>query len=52
MIDMDKYEQIGKLAEAAALIQEVLNVCDPDFADDLQDITNSLASIADQIEEG
>ncbi len=49
---MDKYEQIGKLAEAVALIQEVLNVCDPDFADDLQDITNSLANIADQIEEG
>jgi hypothetical protein len=47
---MDKYEQIGKLAEAAALIQEVLNACDSDFADDLQDMTNSLANIADQIE--
>ena len=49
---MDKFEQIGKLAEAAMLIQQVLNVCDPDFADDLQDMTNSLANIADQIEEG
>ena len=47
---MDKYEQITKLAEAAALIQEVLQVCDPDYADDLQDMTISLADIADQIE--
>jgi hypothetical protein len=49
---MDKYEQITKLAEAAMLIQEVLNFCEPEYADDLQDMTVSLADIADQIEEG
>ena len=48
---MDKYQQIIKLAEAAALIQEVLNVCNPDFADDLQDMADHIANIADQIEE-
>ena len=48
---MDKYEQIGKLAEAALLIQEVMPHVDPDFADDLQDTFNSLANISDQIEE-
>jgi len=48
---MDKYQQIIKLAEAAALIQEVLNVCNPDFADDLQDMADNIANIADQIEE-
>jgi hypothetical protein len=48
---MDKYQQIIKLAEAAALIQEVLNVCNPDVADDLQDTANHIANIADQIEE-
>ena len=47
---MNKYQQIEKLAQAAMLIQEVLQVCDPDYADDLQDITVSLADIADQIE--
>ena len=47
---MDKYEQITKLAQAAMLIQEVLQVCDPDYADDLQDMTVSLANISDQIE--
>ena len=48
---MDKFEQIAYLAEAALLIQQVLQECSPDFADDLQDMTNSLANIADQIEE-
>ena len=48
---MDKYEQITKLAQAAMLIQEVMLRCDPDFADDLQDTADTLASIADQIEE-
>jgi hypothetical protein len=48
---MDKYEQIAKLAQAAALIQEVLQVVDPDFADDLQDMANQIAGIADAIEE-
>jgi hypothetical protein len=48
---MDKYEQITKLAQAAMLIMEVANACDPEFADDLQDMTVSLADISDQIEE-
>ena len=48
---MDKYQQIIKLADAAALIQEVLNVCNPDFADDLQDMADHIANIADRIEE-
>ena len=47
---MDKYEQIVKLAEAAALIQNVLQECDPDYADVLQDMADHLANIADQIE--
>ena len=48
---MDKWEQIGKLAQAALLIQQVMSECDPDFADDLQDIADHIANIADQIEE-
>jgi len=47
---MDKFEQITKLAEAYSLITEVLQVCDPDFADDLQDMAVRLADISDQIE--
>ena len=47
---MDKYEQIAKLAEAALLIQQVLAVVDPDYADDLQDMAEHLANIADEIE--
>jgi hypothetical protein len=47
---MDSYEQITKLAEAAMLIQEVANACDPEFADTLQDTADNLADIADQIE--
>ena len=47
---MDKYEQIAYLAEAALLIQQVLTVVDPEYADDLQDMANQLAGIADQIE--
>ena len=47
---MDKYEQITKLAQAAMLIQEVLAVVDPDYADDLQDMADHIANIADQIE--
>ncbi len=47
---MSKFEQINKLAQAAMLIQEVLLACDPEFADDLQDMTVSLADIADAIE--
>ena len=48
---MDKWTQIGKLAQAAMLIQAVLSECNPEFADDLQDMTVSLADISDQIEE-
>lgn len=47
---MDKYQQIAKLAEAAALIQEVMGVCDAEFADDLEDMPDRLADIADAIE--
>ena len=35
-----------KLAQAASLIQEVADVCDPDFADDLQDMAESLECIS------
>ena len=47
---MDKFEQIAYLAEAALLIQQVLQECDPDYADDLQDMADRLANIADEIE--
>jgi hypothetical protein len=47
---MDKYQQIMKLAEAAALIQEVMNVCDPEFHDALEDMPDRLADISDAIE--
>lgn len=48
---MDKWTQIGKLAQAAMLIQSVLSECNPEVADDLQDMADHLANIADQIEE-
>ena len=35
-----------KLAQAALLIQEVASVCNPDFADDLQDMSESLECIS------
>lgn len=47
---MDKYQQIVKLAEASQLIQEVLQHCDPDYAEDLEDARMMLADVADQIE--
>ena len=47
---MDKYQQIMKLAEAAELINEVLRVCDPELADDLQDMADQLAKTDDRIE--
>ena len=47
---MDKYQQIAYLAEAALLIQQVLAVVDPDYADDLQDMADQIANIADRIE--
>jgi len=48
---MDKYTQIMKLADAHAIIQEVLRDVNPDFADNLQDIADQVADIADQIEQ-
>lgn len=49
---MDKYVQIAKLAEAAALIQEVVNTVGKDFQVPLQSIVDDIADLADQIEEG
>ena len=50
-MSMDKYEQIGKLAQAAMLIQQVLAECDPKIAECLEDMPDRLADISDQIEE-
>jgi hypothetical protein len=47
---MDRYQQIIKLAEAAMLIREVVNACDPEIHDVLQDIVYNIADTADQIE--
>ena len=43
---MEQYNPSQKLALAASLIQEVADVCDPDFADDLQDMSESLECIS------
>jgi hypothetical protein len=43
---MKQYNPSEKLAQAASLIQEVADVCDPDFADDLQDMAQSLECIS------
>ena len=50
---MDKFEQIGKLAEAYSLITEVINARDAsdEHAGYLQDIANNIADISDEIEE-
>lgn len=47
---MDKFGQITLLAEAALLIQQVMNECDPEFKDALEDMPDRLADIADAIE--
>lgn len=47
---MDKYEQIGKLAQAAMLIREVLQHADSEFTDALTTIHDDVADIADAIE--
>ena len=47
---MDKWTQIGKLAQAAMLIQQVMSECDPDIAECLEDMPDRLADISDQIE--
>lgn len=49
---MDKFEQIGKLAEAYSLITEVINARDAndEYAGELQDIANTLADVSDEIE--
>ena len=49
---MDKYQQIGKLAQATALIEEVIRAVGKDFAVPLQSIADDIADLADQIEEG
>ena len=50
---MDKYEQIGKLAAAAALIQEVINSNKiSKYTFQLEEIDEMLANLADEIEEG
>lgn len=49
---MDKYRQIEKLAQASALIEEVIRVVGKDFAVPLQSICDDIADLADQIEEG
>ena len=49
---MDKYEQIGKLAEAAELIQEVIRTVGKDFAVPLQSVCDDIADLADQLEQG
>ena len=50
--NMDKYEQITKLAEAHRLIQEVINGREEydDVSAELQDVANTVADIADEIE--
>ena len=47
---MDKFEQIGKLAQAALLIQEVVGHAHPDFRAELQTMADDIANIADDIE--
>jgi len=47
---MDKYEQIAKLAQAAALIQEVINSGDCQCYFELEEITVTIADLADEIE--
>ena len=49
---MDKYEQITKLAEAYALITEVINGRSEydDISAELQDVANTVADISDEIE--
>ena len=47
---MDKFEQIGKLAQAAILIQEVIAHVHPDFRAELQTMADDIANIADDIE--
>ncbi len=43
---MKQYNPSEKLDQAAALIREVADVCDPDFADDLQDMAETLEHIS------
>ena len=52
MRNMDKYQQITKLAEAYSLITEVINsrAADDEAAVVLQDVANIVADIADEIE--
>ena len=47
---MDKYQKIIKLAEAAELINQVIRESTEEVAQPLQNITDSIADLADQIE--
>ncbi len=50
---MDKFEQIIKLEQAYSLITEVINGRDDEYDDisaELQDVANTVADIADEIE--
>ena len=49
---MDKYQQIVKLEQAYSLITEVINGRDEydDISAELQDVANTVADIADEIE--
>jgi hypothetical protein len=47
---MDKYEQITKLVEAAALIQEVINSGDCPLTFELEEVNVTIADLADEIE--
>lgn len=47
---MTKHKQIAYLLEAALLIRQILPECDPDYADDLQDMAQQLDGIAKELE--
>jgi len=49
---MNKFEQINKMAQAAMLIQEVINSGDCKYTFQLEEINEMLANLADEIEEG
>lgn len=52
-VNMDKFEQITKLEQAYSLITEVINgrTKYDDVSAELQDVANTVADIADEIEE-
>ena len=48
---MNKYQQIEKLAQASMLIQEVINSGDCPYTFELEEINETIADLADEIEE-